>query len=375
VKKTFFLFMLAAAFCSDTMILVSTAAPKATIDINSPQGNSECGDPLLPALADETWTWKTLDCQGKPTARHETAFVEIDGLFYLIGGREAQGSIDRFNPQTLAWDTMKAQSPLIHHFQPVVLDGKIWMVCAMTGGYPTEPPMTHIQIYDPRKDIWVEGPEIPKERQRGSAGTVVYNGKIYIAGGITLGHTSGTNAWFDEYDPKTNVWKQLPDAPHIRDHFHAVVLDDKLYCLGGRNTSYRDPANPDNQTVFFGAVIPEIDVYDFKTGSWSVLEGQSGLPQGSAAGGTAVMGHYIVYFGGETDKTALSLCQAFNPGTKTWKKLASLNQGRHGSQAIVFKNRIYIASGSPNKGGGRVDSIEMFGPPTTPGNGDSKSTD
>jgi hypothetical protein len=307
-------------------------------------------------LTSDNWRWHTAECQGKPTGRHETAFVEVDGLFYLIGGREAMGRIDRFNPTTRTWDTMKATSPLIHHFQPVVLDDMIWMMGAMTGNYPKEPPMTHIQIYAPKADVWTEGPEMPKARRRGSAGTVVYRNKIYMVGGITLGHTSGTNAWFDEYDPQTNTWNQLADAPHIRDHFHAVVLDDKLYCLGGRNTSYHKP----NFGSFFAAVIPEIDVYDFKTGTWSVLKGPAGLPQGSAAGGTAALDDCIVYFGGETDKGALSGCWVFNPTTKTWKRLASLNQGRHGSQAIAFENRIYIAAGSPRRGGGSVESIEML---------------
>ena len=308
-----------------------------------------------PSSATQCGKWTTLSCIGKPDGRHETTFVECEGKFYLIGGRESR-KIDRFDPQTNTWTKMKATSPLIHHFQPVLWNNKIYMVGAMTGGYPKEPPMTHIQIYDPIADKWTEGSEIPSTRRRGSAGTVLYNGKIYMVGGITLGHTSGTNAWFDEYDPKTNTWTQLPDAPHIRDHFHAVVLDDKLYCLGGRNTSHHIP----NFGSFFAAVIPEIDVYDFKTGTWSVLEGSAGLPQGSAAGGTAALDDCIVYFGGETDKDALSGCWAFNPKTKTWKTLASLNQGRHGSQAIVFENRIYIAAGSPKRGGGCVDSIEMF---------------
>ena len=326
-------------------------------------GNLVCGCHASSPNSIDRWSWQTLDCQGKPTGRHETAFVEVDGLFYLIGGREAKGRINRFNPETLTWDTAKATSPLIHHFQPVVLDDRVWMVGAMTGNYPKEPPMTHIQIYDPKADVWTEGPEMPEARRRGSAGTVVYNSKIYMVGGITLGHTSGTNAWFDEYDPHTNTWKKLPDAPHIRDHFHAVVLGDKLYCLGGRNTSFHEP----DFGAFFAAVIPEIDVYDFKTGTWSVLEGAAGLPEGSAAGGTAVLGDCIVYFGGETDKEALSGCWAFNPKTKTWKKLAPLNQGRHGSQAIVFQNRIYIAAGSPKRGGGNVDSIEMLSPPVAAG--------
>ena len=39
--------------------------------------------------------------------------------------------------------------------------------------------MSHIQSYDPRSDKWTQGGEIPKARQRGSAGTVVYDDKIY----------------------------------------------------------------------------------------------------------------------------------------------------------------------------------------------------
>ena len=110
--------------------------------------------------------------------------------------------------------------------------------------------MSHNQIYDPEKDLWTQGGEIPEERQQGGAGTVVYDGKIYMACGNTLGHTSGTNNWFDEYDPATNTWKVLPEAP--------------------------------------------------------------------------------------------------------------MNQGRHGSQAVVYKKKVYIAAGSPVRGGAKTQSIEIF---------------
>lgn len=299
--------------------------------------------------------WCTLDCKGSPTARHETAFVEVDGMFYLIGGREAQGRIDRLDPRTLEWTTMKAESPLIHHFQPVVLDDKIWMVGAMTGKFPAEPPMKRMHIYDPKADEWIEGSPMPEGRLRGSAGTVVYDGKIYMACGIELGHIEGTNNWFDVYDPKTDKWSQLPDAPHIRDHFHAVVLDDKMYCIGGRNTSMHERGNP---TSFFKAIVWEIDVYDFKTGKWSTLE--KPIPLGSAAGGTAVLDGKIVYFGGEDDKVARNETWILDPKTETWTQAGNLNQGRHGSQAIVYNNSIYIAAGSPKRGGGKIDTLEKF---------------
>jgi N-acetylneuraminic acid mutarotase len=300
--------------------------------------------------------WTLLECQGEPDGRHETTFVEYKDKFYLIGGRESR-KIDCFDPETLNWSKMQAGSPLIHHFQPVVWNNKIYMLGAMTGNYPEEPPMSNIQIYDPEKDRWTEGGEIPEDRQRGSAGTVVYEGKIYMACGITLGHTSGTNNWFDQYDPATDTWKVLPDAPHKRDHFHAVVLNDKMYCIGGRNSSYHEP---DNFGAFFGAVVREIDCYDFKSGKWTTLE--SKLPEGSAAAGVAVLDGKIIYFGGETATPgpALKRTWAFHPESGRWTELAEMNQGRHGSQAVLYKNRIYIAAGSPNRGGGRTRSIEYF---------------
>ena len=305
------------------------------------------------------WHWQTLETTGQPTARHETTLVNHDGKFYLIGGRESR-QIDRFDPLTKTWETMGVTTPLIHHFQSVVWDDKIYMVGAMTGDYPTEPPMERVQLYDPRSDTWTEGDPIPEDRRRGGAGTAVYNGKIYIACGITLGHTSGTNNWFDEYDPATGTWTRLPDAPHIRDHFHAVVHDDKFYCIGGRNTSFHEP----KFGAFFGATETAVDVYDFKTGTWSTLQ-DAPLPIGTAAGGVAVIDDTIVYFGGETAETAVGTTWALNTKTSRWTRLANMQQGRHGSQAVVFDGRIYIACGSPKRGGGQLSSVEMFSPRDT----------
>lgn len=301
--------------------------------------------------------WKVLSCTKKPTGRHETAFVECNRKFYLIGGREANGRIDQFDPDTKTWKKMEARTPLIHHFQPVVKDRKVIMVGAMTGEYPTEPPMSQVQIYDPEKDEWSEGGEIPPDRRRGSSGVTLYQGKIYIVGGITFGHTSGTNKWFDEYDIETETWQKLPDAPRIRDHFHAVVLKDKLYCIGGRNTSYHKPGNFE---AFFGAVILEIDVFDFQTKKWETLPSSANLPVGSAAGGVACLDDRIVYLGGETDKVALDETRIFNPSTNLWTTVAPLNNGRHGTQAIVFEGKVFVAVGSPVRGGGNISSIEVF---------------
>jgi hypothetical protein len=301
------------------------------------------------------YRWTTIDATGDVTGRHENAFVEYKGKFYLLGGRGVN-PVNVFNPETNSWET-KAKSPMqIHHFQPVVYGNAIYMLGAMEGGYPGEPPLKNIWIYYPETDTWEKGAEIPENRRRGGAGAVLYNDKIYLVCGIEYGHTSGTNNYFDSYCLKTGKWEVLTKAPHIRDHFAAIVVDHKLYCIGGRNTSVH---YPDNFGAFFSATIPQVDVYDFKQEKWYTLP--EPLPVPTAAGGVVNIDNYIIYMGGEgSQMQAYNQTQCLDVNTGKWTQLAPMNMGRHGSGAILYNGDIYKAAGSPNKGGGNLTSIEVF---------------
>lgn len=301
------------------------------------------------------YRWSLIDANGTPKGRHENAFIEYKGKFYLLGGRGVN-PVNVFDPKTNTWEE-KGKSPIqIHHFQGVVYEDAIYLMGAMTGGYPTEQPLPNIWKYYPESDRWEKGDEIPENRRRGGAGTVVYDGKIYMACGIELGHTSGTNNYFDCYDPETGEWKVLTKAPHVRDHFPAIVVNDKLYCIGGRNTSVH---YPNNFGAFFNATIPYVDVYDFKTEKWYTLKEK--LPYPTAAGGLVKIGNRLVYMGGEgSQKQAYNNTQALDIETGKWEQLAPLVIGRHGSAAINYNGNVYIAAGSPNKGGGNMTSIEVF---------------
>ncbi|MFY0685529.1 MAG: DUF1080 domain-containing protein [Cyclobacteriaceae bacterium] len=299
--------------------------------------------------------WTTLDTSGDPTPRHESSMVEHKGKFYILGGRGVN-PVDVFDPKTNSWES-KSKSPFeIHHFQAVSYGDAIYFAGAMTGQYPKETPLTHIWKYYPSEDRWEQGDEIPLERRRGGAGAVVYQDKLYLVCGIDLGHTSGTNNHFDSYDLKTGEWETLTKAPHIRDHFSAIVVDDKLYSLGGRNTSYHVDGN---FTAFFEAVNSKVDVYDFETGDWITLK--EALPTPSAAGGLAYLNGHLFYAGGEAGQaSAHSETHAMEIATGKWKKLSHLNTGRHGGGAVVWNGKIYMAAGSPKKGGGNLSSIEVL---------------
>lgn len=155
-------------------------------------------------FASELWRWETVAATGSPTARHEASAVAFDGKLYLLGGRRINPT-DVYDPKTNTWQ-QKAKPPFeIHHFQAVALGDKIYLLGAMTGQWPHEKPLDRVVAYIPAEDRFELLHEIPAERRRGGAGVVVYNQKIYIAGGITNGHMNGYVNWLDEYDPATRA--------------------------------------------------------------------------------------------------------------------------------------------------------------------------
>lgn len=287
-----------------------------------------------------------------PIKRHEAAFVSVGDNFYLLGGRRIN-PVSIFNVNTQQWTEGTAPPLELHHFQPVVIGQDIYIIGALTGPYPGETPVPNVLIYHTQSDTWEKGATIPENRRRGGAGAVLYQGKIYLVCGIKDGHRGDHKNWFDAYDPKTDTWEQLADAPRPRDHFHAAIVGDQLFALGGRTTIMADSP--------FKNTIAEIDVYDFRSSTWSTLE--QPIPTQRAGNYVQVVGAEILVFGGETFKQvkAHSEVEALNVKTFGWRSLQKMPNGRHGTGAILHGNKIYTASGCGNHGGSpELTSMDCF---------------
>ena len=301
---------------------------------------SSCAAPKLTST--NTWSELTSANGSTPVARHEAAFIGVGNKFYLLGGRGVR-PVSIYDATNNTWKNGAEPPVEIHHFQPVVYQNEIYLLGAMTGKYPGETPLPHIYIYSPANDNWRKGPEIPEDRRRGGAGVALMNDKIYLVCGIRDGHRGDHKKWLDEYDLKTGTWKKLSDAPRPRDHFQAVIKNNKLYALAGRTTVAA--TNP------FANVIGEVDVYDFKTGTWSTLPNH--LPT-LRAGNTAIdFGDEILVIGGESkdQEVAHNEVEGLNVKTKKWQKHAPLSRGRHGTGVIDYRGKLYMASGCGNHGG------------------------
>ncbi len=307
-----------------------------------------------------TGAWQVVPpTAGAFTGREENAYVAAGDKFYLLGGRGIV-PVQEYNPATKTW-TDKAAPPIeMHHVQAVALDGLIYVVGAMSGGFPHEVPLASVYVFNPAANTWTVGAAIPQARRRGAGGCVVYQHKIYLVAGITDGHWAGWVPWMDEYDPTTNTWKTLPDAPRSRDHFHATVVNDKLYVVGGRRSSA-------STNQLFDLVIPEVDVYDFTTSKWTTLASSSNLPTPRAGAATVLLGNELLVIGGESAQaTGHKDTHALDLSTSTWRRVADLQESTHGTQAIVNNGGIYIAAGAGNQGGsplvGSQQAFYLYGP-------------
>ncbi len=298
--------------------------------------------------------WKTITPTNEPEVRSENAFARVGNQLFLFGGRKKQ-SLEVYDIKTNQWKKAASVPMEMHHFQAIEYKGEIYVLGAFTGDYPHETPIPRIYIYNPKKDKWREGAEIPAGRRRGAAGVTVYKDKIYLVCGITDGHWDGHVTWLDEYDPKTNTWKVLPDAPRGRDHFQAAVVGDQMLVAGGRRSTQKIGRVLD-------LTIGEVDVYDFKNATWKTLPASQNIPTQRGGCTSVTLGEQILVIGGESpQKLAHNQTEAFNFKTNTWQTLSPLKTGRHGTQAVVYKDKIYIVAGAANQGGGpEINSMEVL---------------
>ena len=302
--------------------------------------------------------WDIVEVAGQHAARFESGYIKVGERFYLVGGRQAPQPVEVFDPATRTWKAGAVSPVTMHHFQPVVYEGKIYVLGALTGSGRGEPPLPDVYIYDPAANRWEKGPAIPADRLRGGAGVAVHDGLIYLVAGHQLGHSSGHVPWLDSFNPKTGEWRKLADAPRPRDHFQAVVLNGKMYAAAGRRSA-----------AAFGhaldLTIPEVDVYDFASGTWSTLPATANIPTQRAGASTVLLNDQIVVIGGESaaDFRMHMEVEALDLKTMRWTTLAPLNHGRHGTGAIVHEGKIHVAAGSTRQGtGDRVQEVFTPGP-------------
>jgi N-acetylneuraminic acid mutarotase len=89
-------------------------------------------------------------------------------------------------------------------------------------------------MYDPTTNTWVSKKEMPSSRMNHEC--VVLEDKIYAIGGI---NDNGSVVYDinEVYDPKINSWGASTEMPGGLQMFGATLCNNKIYAIGGGTTS------------------------------------------------------------------------------------------------------------------------------------------
>lgn len=164
--------------------------------------------------------------------------------------------------------------------------------------------------------------------------------KVYVFGGFHNGQVQATPA-VHVFDPPANVWTQRASMPAALTHGGVAVDGTTVWIVGGLLGDYQGGDNKPTRDTWR---------YDTLTDTWS--PGPQ-LPAATGAGGVAVLGRELHYFGGfaadgqgdSSKHYVLNLdALAADPAT-TWRAAASMPTARNHFGTAVVNGKIYAIGG------------------------------
>ncbi len=149
-------------------------------------------------------------------------------------------NMKKFDPKEVAQTGLPALPRAITSFGAARLEGSIYIY----GGHHGE--AHRYSRMDPSGELWRLDLNKASEWHVAATGPrlqglalVAHGGKLYRLGGFSARNKEDEEqdlcsvSDFTEFDPENGEWKELPPMPTPRSSFDAVVLEDRLYVVGG----------------------------------------------------------------------------------------------------------------------------------------------
>jgi N-acetylneuraminic acid mutarotase len=318
----------------------------------TPEDVADPVDPPTPPV--DRGSWATEGFRPAPNVFMDAAGGAIDGLLYLVGGKNAGGylrSLHVYNPLENDW-SVGAPLPegyaAVEDAASVVQGGRLYVFGGGTrwdGGAQST-----AAVYDPASDAWEFLPPMPTARTGATAQRL--GERIYVVGGMDDDGRSLRS--MDVFDLGSGAWLPGPHPPLAipRDNPASAALHGKMYVFGGR-TRLHEPAFPTNATL------SSVEVFDPETHAWSDA---APMPTGRRAMNAVVFDGRALVLGGEgtADGRTLDAAEAYDPESDSWQRLTDMPVGRHGAVAGVIGDAIYVATGGVTAGDSFTNDVIAF---------------
>uniref|UniRef100_A0A665VJA4 Kelch-like family member 33 n=1 Tax=Echeneis naucrates TaxID=173247 RepID=A0A665VJA4_ECHNA len=222
----------------------------------------------------------------------------------------------------------------------------------------------------------------------------VLKGQLYVFGGKKY---YGINDMLDSayrYDPHENSWERLADMQEKRSSFSVVVLDGKIYAIGGLcDPEYTDslkqifsfsftcpldlPLSGHVAKVLQGQIfvsgglnsdyscLPSMFLYHPETGS-TYLENMS---QPRAHHCMEALGDCLYAAGGittDTNNTVIDqlACEVYDPAADSWTAFTCLKVPHVGAGSVVMEGKFYVLGGYSQEDYSDTTMVHRYDPAT-----------
>ncbi|MCC5869333.1 MAG: hypothetical protein JJU27_12545 [Gammaproteobacteria bacterium] len=218
-----------------------------------------------------------------PAPRHHAAAAVLDGAVVIAGGAESlvdspwQGSTDvwRWTPGD-EWESMPGLPEPRWGHRMVEHGGRLYVIGGRGESADPDAPVASF-IYRPDHEGWAVASSLPAPRDHLSL--VVVEDRIWAIGGRSPGNT----ARVDIFEPGMETWSEGPALPNATSGAAEAVIDGRIYVYGG-----------EVPTLFGGGIVDQHWVLDTRASRWEWQQAPSPPLAVHGADGAVVDGRFVI---------------------------------------------------------------------------------
>ncbi len=281
--------------------------------------------------------WKTSTPMTE--GRAETLSAVVGNKLYVFGGYfdatfRANTNSYCFDYATRTWKPIAALPIALAHSATASDNRYIYM----SGGYVTLSPTKQILYsskvlrYDTQTDQYSYLPDLPAPR--GPGNSVIVNNKLYFMGGSDIRRTDVKTVWVLDLANTKAGWIKKADMPQPRNRFGISAVGDQIYIVGGQTSN-------DNLAEYK----PDCWRYNTSTDAWYRVASLS-RPKSHISTSTVVYNGRMIVVGGETTgQKILNEAEMYDPASNSWIMLTNLPGARFSGAMGVINNQLIFAGG------------------------------
>jgi subtilisin family serine protease len=240
-----------SVFIVFAIILVGLVLPTAAQDNHPPEeakiGQAERAKNPVADFISPDWggTWQYGPDTDFEFTRFDGEYYPDNGLVYFMGGRLADsntdGSVWSFDPVAGTYADMGVDlvTPISNYTMNLLQDGAgDWGFYVLCGRPAAGGIIASVQVYYPDTNTVVQldpGDDYPGSVSCTSGLNVVYDNKVYVAGGFDATANTDETWVFDPTAPLGSKWTQIATATldTARAYIMGAIVDDLIYAVGG----------------------------------------------------------------------------------------------------------------------------------------------